>query len=63
MIKGDRTDRWVHCDQCPRAVAYPFARGDSAIRRSARQEGWTTARGRDLCRACTAASNAAVSAS
>ena len=52
----------VACDGCRASITSLMTTGEAAARRSARQGGWTTALGRDLCEACTAKHNEAARA-
>ena len=52
----------IRCDGagCGAGIIIATASGEKAQRRGAAREGWSTARGRDLCPACTARHNAAL---
>lgn len=54
----------VYCDgeACNAMITSLMTTGEAAARKSAWQGGWTTARGRDLCEACTAKRNEAARA-
>lgn len=55
---------WVACDgdACYNKFWAALATREAGARKSARQGGWSTARGRDLCEACTAKHNEAARA-
>lgn len=59
-----RGSGWLACDGdgCHNQFCSVLSRGEAGARASARQGGWTTARGRDLCEACTAKRNEAARA-
>ena len=61
MFKGTGT---VVCDgdTCNAMITSLMTTGEAAARKSAHQGGWSTARGRDLCEACTAKHNEAARA-
>jgi hypothetical protein len=52
VIKQQGSEPWIACDGCGRSCLFVLARNGAAARKSARQEGWSTARGRDLCASC-----------
>ena len=61
MFKGTGT---VRCDgdACNASITSLMTSSEAGARKSARQGGWSTARGRDLCEACTAKHNEAARA-
>jgi len=60
MFKGSGT---IGCDGqgCKASIMSMMTSSEAGARKSARQAGWSTARGLSLCPACTASHNAAVS--